>query len=236
MKSNLSVIALLLGACSVEALFLQKQTMAKDVPRSNTEESQQNRAEELALAAFEGVSEPIASLSKVNTTSSVPAELQGTAVDPNFHQTLAAAKSDDDEEHEKKEKKEKAQKEAKAKAAAINWKDPAAPSVVEFYKEYDHVGYDRGQIANDMGRIKVERTKKEEANHFCARDDWTTVHYKTYNEDQLIQDSRTFEQGKPKVFRLGHYEVSKCWDISIQQIRQGETATVTCPGELANGG
>lgn len=198
MKSSISVIALLLGACSVEALSLQKQAMAKDVPRTNTEESQQQKAEEQAIASLDGVSQPIASLTKVKTTSGVPAELQGTPADPNFHQTLAAAKSDDDhgddhheekekkeenEEHEKKEKKEKAQKEAKAKAAAINWKDPAAPSVVEFFREYDHVGYDRGQIANDMGRIKVERTKKEEGNHFCARDDWTTVHYKTYNGD-----------------------------------------------------
>ena len=52
----------------------------------------------------------------------------------------------------------------------------------------------------------------------------------------MIEDSRSHEQGKPKIFRLGHYEVSKCWDISLQQIRQGESATVTCPGELAQGG
>lgn len=90
---------------------------------------------------------------------------------------------------------------------------------MEFYRDFDHVGYDRNQIANDMHRIKIDRTKKVETNPFCARDDWTTVHYKAYRDDQLVEDSRTFEQGKPKVFRLGHYEVNKCWDISLQKIR-----------------
>ena len=182
----------------------------------------------------------------------VPPELKGTLAEifgpQSLHASKSAAKSDDDHDegedhHEenngvdpKAAKKKKAQDEAKARAAAINFKDPKSPAVIEFFKEYDHVGYDRNQIALDKARIMIEKTHKDDSAPFCAMDDWTTVHYKAFNGDQLIEDSRTFEQGKPKIFRLGHYEVSKCRDISLQQIRQGESASVSCPGELAQGG
>lgn len=77
--------------------------------------------------------------------------------------------------------------------------------MVDFDKYYDHVGYDRGQLNNDIGRIKIDRTKKVETNHFCQMHDWTTVHWKAWKDEQLIEDSRTFEQGNPKVFQLGHF-------------------------------
>jgi hypothetical protein len=33
---------------------------------------------------------------------------------------------------------------------------------------------------------------------------------------------------------VGTYKVSKCWEIAVQQMRSGEKATVTCPGELVD--
>jgi hypothetical protein len=30
--------------------------------------------------------------------------------------------------------------------------------------------------------------------------------------------------------------VTKCWDIALQQVRQGESVNVTCPGDLDKGG
>jgi len=41
--------------------------------------------------------------------------------------------------------------------------------------------------------------------------------------------------GEPKIFRIGHYEVSKCWDIALQQMKIGEKAKVECPAALDKG-
>jgi hypothetical protein len=61
------------------------------------------------------------------------------------------------------------------------------------------------------------------------------VHWKGYLGNKKVEDSRDWFH-HPKTFRLGHYQVTKCWDIALQQIRQGEQATVTCPGDLDKGG
>ena len=39
-------------------------------------------------------------------------------------------------------------------------------------------------------------------------------------------------QGQPKIFKLGHYEVSKCWDIAIQQMKPKGTYKVFCPAAV----
>ena len=45
--------------------------------------------------------------------------------------------------------------------------------------------------------------------------DWISVHYKAFDMDgKLVGDSKGVD-GRPKMFRLGHYEVSKCWDIAL---------------------
>ena len=33
-------------------------------------------------------------------------------------------------------------------------------------------------------------------------------------------------------FRLGHCDISKCWDMSLSQMAKGEKANVTCPDFL----
>lgn len=43
-------------------------------------------------------------------------------------------------------------------------------------------------------------------------------------------------KNEPAYFKIGHYEVSKCWDIAFQQMKQGETARVFCPGFVDQGG
>ena len=61
------------------------------------------------------------------------------------------------------------------------------------------------------------------------------MQYKGYLKGKKVEDSKEFLQ-RPKVFQLGHYEVTKCWDIALQQVRQGESITVDCPGDLDKGG
>ena len=49
----------------------------------------------------------------------------------------------------------------------------------------------------------------------CMMNDWISVHYKAFDMDgKLVGDSKGVD-GRPKMFRLGHYEVSKCWDIAL---------------------
>jgi FKBP-type peptidyl-prolyl cis-trans isomerase len=42
-----------------------------------------------------------------------------------------------------------------------------------------------------------------------------TVHWRGYLDGKKVEDSKEFLR-KPKVFQLGHYEVTKCWDIALQ--------------------
>jgi hypothetical protein len=46
--------------------------------------------------------------------------------------------------------------------------------------------------------------------------DWAIVHYKAWVEGKLTENSRTYEKGNPRAFRLGYFEASKCWDIALQ--------------------
>jgi FKBP-type peptidyl-prolyl cis-trans isomerase len=64
--------------------------------------------------------------------------------------------------------------------------------------------------------------------------DWATVTFEGFTPDGIkvydSHDMRAFN------FRVGHYEVSKCWDIAIQQMKPGEVSMITCPGILDQGG
>jgi len=52
-------------------------------------------------------------------------------------------------------------------------------------------------------------------------DDFISINYKGYlpnkrGDEKKVEDSKVWFNHKPKVFQLGHYEVSKCWDIALQ--------------------
>lgn len=46
-----------------------------------------------------------------------------------------------------------------------------------------------------------------------------------------VENSSTWKQGNSRLFRIGHYEVSKCWDVAIMQMKAGEKATIQCNKE-----
>ena len=77
--------------------------------------------------------------------------------------------------------------------------DLGAP-VVDFDKAYDHIGYTRQALLNDMDRVKVSIVKKDakkagehEVDHdedhdagpkgYCKMHDWITVNHKAYTKD-----------------------------------------------------
>lgn len=94
--------------------------------------------------------------------------------------------------------------------------DPYKNPRIEFDHPQDHPGYGQADLGSDVAQVKIEMHQAGDG-PLCMLHDWATVHWKAYQNDRLVEDSRSWEQsnGTPKVFRLGHYEVSKCWDIAL---------------------
>jgi hypothetical protein len=123
-----------------------------------------------------------------------------------------------DKEAHRIEKERHFQEDARRAAIKANKKDPKELPDVQFYRDYDHVGYSRGAIANDNSRIKIHKTKEVKDQGYCQMNDFITVHWKGFihekKGDKKVEDSRAWLK-KPKTFILGHFEVSKCWDIAL---------------------
>lgn len=52
----------------------------------------------------------------------------------------------------------------------------------------------------------------------------------------MIEDTQATSYPRPLIFQAGRYQVSKCLDIAVQQMRGGEDAVVYCPNDLDIGG
>ena len=62
--------------------------------------------------------------------------------------------------------------------------------------------------------------------------DLAKIHYiKRNGSGDVIQDSKKTKRGNALEFRVGYFEVSKCWDVAIMQMKSGEQGTITCPAE-----
>jgi len=69
-------------------------------------------------------------------------------------------------------------------------------------------------------------------------DDYASIHYsaKIRGTNEIIEDTRKkFGEDKPKVFVLGHFDVVKCFDLIVPQMRSGESAQVMCPSKFVYG-
>lgn len=80
--------------------------------------------------------------------------------------------------------------------------------MVEFDNSYDHTNFDTKGLSDKISSVKVSKTQENPNGKSCGLHEWATVTYKGY-----LKGAET-EEGK-KVFRLGHYEVSMCWDIAL---------------------
>lgn len=80
--------------------------------------------------------------------------------------------------------------------------------------------------------MKINVAKEGKGERLCQLNDYTTVHWKGYKDDQLVEDSRQFLTASPQTFKLGHFEVAKCWDMAIQQMKPSEVASFECPHAL----
>ena len=108
---------------------------------------------------------------------------------------------------------------------------------LDFIDRNDHIGYDNLAIAQARAQVKISKTVPAKG-RYCTLNDFAVVYYRGWDQTGALRFDNY--QGGPnnnaKIFRIGHYQTSKCWDIALQQLKQGETARVFCPGELDQGG
>lgn len=111
---------------------------------------------------------------------------------------------------------------------------PISGSEPKFNTPYDHEGHKDAPVASDIPKVKLEKTVTKEG-AFCQMHEWAIVNWKGFGEEtgKPTTKKAAYATG-PAAFQVGTYKVSKCWEIAVQQMRSGEKATVTCPGELVD--
>lgn len=100
-----------------------------------------------------------------------------------------------------------------------SWDDPEnlLPEF-QFKEGKSHEGFGELTAAVDFPSMRMQTLRKG-AGELCAMDNWAVINYKAYlnGEDaDLIHNSRKSAAGEgSKKFRVGNYEVSKCWDMAV---------------------
>jgi|TARA_B110001450_G_C17578999_1_gene464080 FKBP-type peptidyl-prolyl cis-trans isomerase len=81
--------------------------------------------------------------------------------------------------------------------------------------------------------MKVNITTKSKG-PYCSENDFVVATWKKWNgtDGTKMEDVKEKGDGRPAVFRVGNFEVSKCLDIAAQQMKAGESATIHCPTDL----
>ena len=73
-------------------------------------------------------------------------------------------------------------------------------------------------------------------NNTCKDGDTATVNYTGKLLNGEVFDSSTHDGiPDPFSFTIGASQVIKCWDMALSQMQQGESATITCPPNIAYG-
>lgn len=88
--------------------------------------------------------------------------------------------------------------------------------MIEFANSYGHSNYNNHGLTKDIGNVHVTKTKSVPGGHKCSMNDWVFMHYKGWDSKGMeIVDSKKKRNGHEAYFRVGQYEMSKCWDIAI---------------------
>lgn len=106
----------------------------------------------------------------------------------------------------------------------------------EFFDHDDRLGHTDDVIKRQSEFINMNTIRAGKGDK-CLMSDWASVKYKGYKPGgQEVYDSSNSVNGGKKYFRVGYYEVSKCFDIAVQQMKPGQISAVFCPGTLDKGG
>lgn len=122
-------------------------------------------------------------------------------------------------------------------AAEDNDDDTNKTPEIDFARRYDQVGYSNEEIAAVRDAVKITKTKTAKG-RYCGLNEFAVVWYQGWDEAGSIRfdNKKLGVTSRPKVFKIGNYQVSKCWDVAIQQMKVGEIAKFRCPGEFDKGG
>lgn len=84
-----------------------------------------------------------------------------------------------------------------------------------YHRSYDHENFSGATLREDASRMKLEITHKAEG-PYCAENDFVVGYWKKYNgtDGTKMEDVKEHGDGRPVVFRVGHFEVSKCLDLA----------------------
>lgn len=106
----------------------------------------------------------------------------------------------------------------------------------EFWNHGDRLGHSDDVIRRQSEFINM-KTIQNGKGDVCMMSDTAAINYKGFTPNgKLVYDSRKSLAGGQTVFRVGYYEVSKCIDIAVQQMRPGQISAVYCPGVQDKGG
>lgn len=104
---------------------------------------------------------------------------------------------------------------------------------VEFNKPYDHMVHQKDIVDADIPRVKITTLKPGTGKTFIGIREWAIVHWKGIDESgHELRNSRNEHDKLPKAFEVGKYKVAKCWDIAIQQMKEGGIYRFNCPKDL----
>jgi len=97
-------------------------------------------------------------------------------------------------------------------------------------RTYDHDMAQGSELRADAARMTVDITDKK-IGAYCEEDQYVVGTWKKWNstDGTKMEDVKESGDGRPAVFKIGHFQVSKCLDLAAQQMKHGETATITCP-------
>lgn len=98
----------------------------------------------------------------------------------------------------------------------LNGMLPLKGSHPKFNTPYDHEGHKDDPIANDIPKVKVEKSVTKEG-AFCQMHEWAIVNWKGFSEEtgKPTIKKEAYRNG-PAAFQVGTYKVSKCWEIAVQ--------------------
>ena len=158
----------------------------------------------------------------------------------NLSQSKAKHGDSSDEEKEEDHHEEKKEDHHEEEEDHHDEDKPKAPAPNEthqpeltYYKSYDHDNYSGATLREDASRMTVKITHKTEG-PYCAENEFVVGYWKKYNgtDGTKMEDVKEHGDGRPVVFRVGHFQVSKCLDLAAQQMKGGEEATIHCPQDL----
>lgn len=104
----------------------------------------------------------------------------------------------------------------KFKKARVYPEDDTSNPIIEFLNRHDHIGYSSEEISEARDKIPITKIKSAKG-QYCSLGQYAIVWYKGWDETGALRynNKDLGSRARPSIFHIGHYEVTKCWDIVL---------------------